>query len=135
VKQGAYFPQSECKAWKQNNAATEMKMETTMNTLEHTEGHEGMNTRLVRLFGLAAVGLALAAPVQAAPNRMEGAFIVAKRDQANEVRPDQRDTRKDTRPAPRRETKPEDQEGYGYGYERRRQQQHPDEDRQPRDRR
>jgi len=66
----------------------------------------------------------MAAPVQAAPDFSEGAFIVAQRDR-NEVRPDRRDVRKDVSPedakqrAPKREAESEEPEAYGYGYERR----------------
>ena len=82
-----------------------------------------MNTRQLWIFGLTALGLALAAPVQAAPDLMDGAFIVAKRDRGDEVRPDQRDARKDERRATRREAEAEEPQGYGYGYERRQQKQ------------
>ena len=91
-----------------------------------------MNTRQTWIFGLAALGLALAVPVQAAPDFMDGAFIVAKRDRADEVRPDPRDARKDDR-ASKREARDEPQ-GYGYGYERRQQKRFEGEDR-PRGRR
>jgi hypothetical protein len=76
----------------------------------------------------------MTAPVQAAPDFMEGAFVVAKRDQVDEVRPDQRDDRGDTRRAGRREAEREEPQGYGYGYERRQQQRNQDDDR-PRGRR
>lgn len=93
-----------------------------------------MNARQLGMFGLAALGLALTVPVQAAPDFMDGAFIVAKRDRADEVRPDPRDARKDDR-ASRREARDEPQGyGYGYGYERRQQKRFEDEDR-PRGRR
>lgn len=102
-----------------------------------------MNTRHTLIFGLAALGLALAAPVQAAPDLMDGAFIVAKRDRGDEVRPDPRDARKDEHPeghkrrAARREAGPEEPQGYGYGYERRqqKQQQRFEDDGRPRGRR
>jgi hypothetical protein len=93
-----------------------------------------MNTRHTWIFGLATLGLALAAPVQAAPDFMEGAFIVAKRDRADDVREDRRDARKDDRRAARREAEREEPRGYGYGYERRQQHRYEDEDR-PRGRR
>ena len=80
-----------------------------------------MIKRQLWIFGLATLGLALAAPVQAAPDFMDGSFIVAKRDQADEVRPDQNDTRKDKRRASKREAEREEPQGYGYGYERRQQ--------------
>lgn len=98
-----------------------------------------MKTQQTWIFGLAVLGLALAAPVQAAPDFMEGAFIVAQRDR-DEVRPDKRDARKDVRPedakrrAPKREAESDEPEGYGYGYERRQQQQ-PEEDSRSRGRR
>ena len=86
-----------------------------------------MNTRHLGVFGLAALGLALAAPVHAAPDFMDGAFIMAKRDRTEEIRQDQRDTRRDEgqdeRRATRRDAHREDPQGYGYGYERRQQQQ------------
>ena len=85
-----------------------------------------MNTRQLGVFGLAALGLALAAPVYATPDFMDGAFIMAKRDRADEVRQDQRDSRRDERRDERRDARrdrgDEPREGYGYGYERRQQQ-------------
>lgn len=93
-----------------------------------------MNLRQLWIFGLTALGLAVAAPVQAAPDFMDGAFIVAKRDRGDEVRPDQRDARQDERRAGRHEAEPEEPRGYGYGYERRQQKQREDDSR-PRGRR
>lgn len=93
-----------------------------------------MNARQLGIIGLAALGLALTAPVQAAPDFMEGAFIVAKRDRADEVRQDRREARKDDRRAARRQAEREEPQGYGYGYERRQQQRYEDEGR-PRGRR
>jgi len=93
-----------------------------------------MNTRRNWIIGLAGLGLVIAAPVQAAPNFMDGVIIVAKRDRADEARQDARDTRRDERRATRRETVREEPEGYGYGYERRQQRKFEDEGR-PRDRR
>ena len=93
-----------------------------------------MNARHIGILGLAALGLAMAAPVQAAPDFMDGAFVVAKRDRVDEVRPDPRDDRRDTRRDSRREAEREEPHGYGYGYERRQQQRNQDEDR-PRGRR
>ena len=87
-----------------------------------------MNTRQTWIFGAAALGLALAAPVQAAPDFMDGAFIVAKNDRGDAVRQEARDPRKDDSPegdkrrAAKRETVREEPQGYGYGYERRQQQ-------------
>lgn len=82
-----------------------------------------MNTRQLWIFGLTTLGLALAAPVQATPDWMDGALIVAQRDRGDEVRPAQRDARKDERRATRREADAEEPQGYGYGYERRQQKQ------------
>jgi len=93
-----------------------------------------MNTRKTWIFGMAALGLALAAPVHAAPDFIDGAFMVAKRERAEEVRPDPRDARRDDRRANRRDAEREEPRGYGYGYERRQQQRFEDEDR-PRGRR
>lgn len=93
-----------------------------------------MNKRQLWIFGLATMGLTLAVPVQAAPNFMEDAFIVAARDQAEEIRQDQRDSRKDKRRETKRKTENEEPQGYGYGYERR-QQQRLEEDSRPRGRR
>jgi hypothetical protein len=87
-----------------------------------------MNKRHTAIFGLAALGLALAAPVQAASDFLDGAFIVAQRDRGDDVRQDQREARKDEYPeghkrrASRRESEREEPQGYGYGYERRQQQ-------------
>lgn len=93
-----------------------------------------MNTRQLGIFGLAALGLALAAPVQAAPDFMDGAFIVAKRDRGDEVRQDRRDVRRDDRRADRHEAEGDEPDRYGYGYERRQQQRSENEGR-PRGRR
>ena len=82
-----------------------------------------MNTRQLWIFGLTALGLALAAPVQAAPDWMDAASIVAQRDRGDEVRPDPRDARRDERRATKREAEAEEPRGYGYGYERRQQKQ------------
>ena len=93
-----------------------------------------MNKRLIGIFGLATLGLALAAPVQAAPNFMDGAFMVAKREQADEARQDPRDSRRDKRRSTQSEAEREEPQGYGYGYERRQQERYED-DRRPRGRR
>jgi hypothetical protein len=82
-----------------------------------------MNTRNFGILGLAALGLVLTAQVQAAPNFMEESFIVAKRDQVEEPRQDQRDSGKDDRRASKRKVDRDEPQGYGYGYERRQQQQ------------
>jgi len=81
-----------------------------------------MNTRLNWIFGLAGLGLAVATPVHAAPDFMEDAFIVAQRDQGDEVRQDRRGGRKDGQRAAKREAGRDEAPGYGYGYERRQQQ-------------
>jgi hypothetical protein len=87
-----------------------------------------MNTRQLGFFGLAALGLALAAPVQAAPDYVDGAFVVAQRDRNDEARRDKRDAGKDDRRRPKREAEREDPQGYGYGYERRHQKEREPED-------
>ena len=96
-----------------------------------------MNARQLWIFGLTALGLALVAPVQAAPDGMDGAFIVAQRDRGDEVRPGPRDARRDERRATKREAEAEEPRGYGYGYERRqqKQQQRSEDDSRARDRR
>ncbi len=99
-----------------------------MNTLK------GIQRRHIGILGLAALGLAVAVPVQAAPDLMDGAFFVAKRERTDEVRQDPRDDRRDDRRATRRDAGREEPEGYGYGYERRQQQRNQDDDR-PRGRR
>lgn len=86
--------------------------------------------RQTLIFGLATLGLALAAPVQAAPHFMDDAFIVAKRDNSDEVRKDQRDSRKDKRRSSKREAEQEEPQGYGYGYERRQQERFEEDSRQ-----
>ena len=94
-----------------------------------------MTTRHNWIFGLAGLGLAIAAPAQAAPNYfMEDVIILAKRDQADDARKDPRDACKDERRDSHREAVREEPEGYGYGYERRQQKRFEDEDR-PRGRR
>ena len=84
-----------------------------------------MTTRYNWIFALAGLGLAIAAPVQAAPDFMDGVIIVAQRDRADEVRQDQRDSRRDERRDERRDARRDrgdEPQGYGYGYERRQQQ-------------
>lgn len=97
-----------------------------------------MTTRHNWVFGLAALGLAVAIPVQAAPDYRNDVFVVAKRDRADEGRQNSRDTRRDERRDDRRDARRKDvreePEGYGYGYERRQQRRFEDDDR-PRDRR
>jgi len=95
-----------------------------------------MNARQLGLFGLAALGLALTAPVHAAPDIMESAFVVAQRDRDERIdarREDRREARQDERRdirQDRRDAGREEPRGYGYGYERRQQQRFEDEDRQ-----
>ncbi|MHB1093581.1 hypothetical protein [Thiobacillus sp.] len=93
-----------------------------------------MTTRHNWIFGLAVLGLAVAIPVQAAPNYRDAVMIVAKRDRADEGRQNPRDTRRDERRDARRKDVREEPEGYGYGYERRQQRRFEGDDR-PRDRR
>ena len=94
-----------------------------------------MNTRHIGIFGMAALGLAMAAPVQAAPDFVDGPFIVVKNDRNDEYRNEPRDDRKKEAPrAPKRKAEREEPQGYGYGYERR-QQQRPDENDRSRGRR
>jgi len=91
----------------------------------HRNG-ETMNTRQLAIFGLAALGLALAAPVQAAPDSMEASFVVAKNDRNDNFRDDRRDDRKDDRRNLKRDD--DDRDAYGYGYERRKQKHDDDDD-------
>ncbi len=88
-----------------------------------------MNTRQLGIFGWVLLGLALATPVQAAPDFLDGVIIVAKRDHD-----DARDDRRDHRPSDRRKLKRDDDDegAYGYGYERRKQKRDDDDDDQPR---
>lgn len=94
-----------------------------------------MNPRHTWIFGLATLGLTVAAPVQAAPDFIEGAFIVVRHDRTDEVRPEPRDRRNDKHRASRREAERDEAQGYGYGYERRQQQQRTEDDDRPRGRR
>jgi len=95
-----------------------------------------MNTRHNWIFGLAGLGLVIAVPVQAAPDFLGDVIIVAKRDQAEDARPDLRDGRQDKagRRESKREVESEEPQGYGYGYERR-QRRGSEEDSRNRDRR
>jgi hypothetical protein len=93
-----------------------------------------MTTRHNWIFGLAGLGLVVSAPVLAAPNYRDDVMIVAKRDRADEVRQEPRDTRRDEGREARRKNVREEPEGYGYGYERRQQRRSGGDDR-PRDRR
>lgn len=79
-----------------------------------------MNTRQFGFFGLAALGLALAAPVQAAPDFLQDVIVVARNDRNDDGRDGRRDTRRDERRDDRRDLRRDDDGGYGYGYERRR---------------
>jgi hypothetical protein len=94
-----------------------------------TETETTMNARQLGILGLAALGLALAAPVQAAPKFMDGAFIVvSQNDPADEARRDRREASNGAPPegnkrrASKRDATREEPQGYGYGYERRQQQ-------------
>lgn len=89
-----------------------------------------MATRHNWIFGLAGLGLAIIAPAQAAPNySMDDVIIMAKRDQADDARKDQRDPHKGERRGSRREAVRDEPQGYGYGYERRQQQRSEEDDR------
>lgn len=76
-----------------------------------------MNARTYGIFGLAALGLALAGPVHAAPDFADGLIILVKQD-----RYDDRDVRRDDRYDDRRSIRrDDDDDDYGTGYERRKQ--------------
>jgi hypothetical protein len=81
-----------------------------------TETETMMNARTYGMFGIATLTLALAAPVQAAPDILDGLIILAKQD-----RSDERDVRRDDRSDERRNLKRDDDDEYGTGYERRKQ--------------
>jgi hypothetical protein len=91
--------------------------------------HKDTPTRKSWVIGVAALGLAVAIPAQAAPDFMDGAFIVAKQDRGEETRTDQRDAGKGERRASKRKADRDEPESYGYGYERRQQQRSEDENR------
>lgn len=74
-----------------------------------------MHTRHPGRLALAVLGLALAAPVQAAPGFLDGAIIVASQDHGDKRAPD---PRKHDRESSKRA---DDDGAYGYGYERRQQ--------------
>lgn len=94
-----------------------------------------MTARKTWMFGLAALGLTIATPIQASPDVFaDPVWLVAKREADRETRRDARESRKDERRDIRRETEREGPEGYGYGYERRQQYRH-DGDERRRDRR
>src|SRR5574340_17757 len=102
-----------------------------------TEMETTMTIRHGWIFGLAGLGLAIAVPVQAAPNFMDDAIIVARGDRVDEFRQDRQDRRaapRDERRDARRKDVRNEPEGYGYGYERRQQRKFEDDGR-PRDRR
>ena len=90
-----------------------------------------MKTQQIWIFGLATLGLALAAPAQAAPDFMEGAFMVSKNDKGGDLREDARDAGKDKRGSSSKKSKAEREEpqGYGYGYERREQERYEEDSR------
>ena len=85
-----------------------------------------MNTRHTWMLGLAALGLALAAPAQANPDGLDESFMVAAHDTRDRVRQEPRNENKDTRSSNKREAERNEPQGYGYGYERRQQQDQPD---------
>lgn len=108
-----------------------------MNSLKQAAGHRGTTARRFGFLGLAVLGLALAAPVEAAPEHFfDGVFLAARdrsdtrgrgerRDpRADEYYPERRDQRANERGAEREEPR-----GYGYGYERRQQRRHEPDDR------
>lgn len=74
-----------------------------------------MNARHYGIFGLTVLGLALAAPVHAIPDRFDGPVVVVKND-----RYEGREDRRDDRHKDRRSLKRDDDD-YGTGYERRKQ--------------
>lgn len=85
-----------------------------------------MNTRQFGFVGLAVLGLALAAPVQARGEHfLDGVFIAARDRSDDRVREERRDPRADGYPEEReRRANPREADeprGYGYGYERRQQ--------------
>ena len=89
-----------------------------------------MKTQKIWIFGLATLGLALAVPVQAAPDFMEGAFMVAKNDKGGDLREDARDAGKDKRGSSKKsKAEREESQGYGYGYERREQERYEEDSR------
>lgn len=97
-----------------------------------------MKTQQTWIFGLAVLGLALATPVQAAPNYLADAFIVARNDRGGDARDTQGDSRndkKDKRSKSKDEAEREEQQGYGYGYERRQQERIQEDSRSSRGRR
>jgi hypothetical protein len=87
-----------------------------------TETETTMNARTTWMFGLAGLGLALVAPVHAAPNTyLDGAFFAARQEVERDARRDAREPRRDERRTRKgeAEAETENERGYGYGYERR----------------
>lgn len=88
----------------------------------------GMTARRTTLLALAALGLAVGAPVHARHDFSADPFVVAQRDRDEDVRRDRREDRRDVR-RDRRDAEPEEPRGYGYGYERRQQQREEEDER------
>lgn len=80
-----------------------------------------MINRPTGLLALATLGLILSVPVHAAPDFMDAAVVVAKRDFGDDPRQSERNNRHDERRSQRRDAGRETPPGYGYGYERRQQ--------------
>lgn len=100
-----------------------------------------MKTRQLGMLGLAALGLVLCTPVQATPDALDGAFMVAAGGRGDRGRQDARETHREERASERdrraesREARDQEPRGYGYGYERRRQHRSDQDDGRPRGRR
>lgn len=96
-----------------------------------------MNNRHIGIFGVAALGLVLAAPVHAGRDFEQGRFYVAERarDRGEAVRHERPEPRPAERRSQRREAEREEPHGYGYGYERRQRHDREDDMRPPRERR
>lgn len=107
-----------------------------MNSLKQAAGHQGMTARRFGFLGLAVLGVALAAPTQAAPEHFfDGVFVAARdrsdtrgRDERRDPRADAYRERRDQR-ANERDAERDEPRGYGYGYERRQQRRHENDDR------
>jgi hypothetical protein len=86
-----------------------------MNTLN------GIRMGRLTSLGLAALAMAAALPVQAAPDfsLAEGVVLLAAKRDRDEIRQDRRNERQDERRDARRGADPDEPHGYGYGYERR----------------
>jgi hypothetical protein len=80
-----------------------------------------MNGRHTWIVGLTALSWMLAAPAQANPHGPDGAFMVAKRDNRDETRPEPHGNSRE-RGNGKHEAERNDPSVYGYGYERRQQQ-------------